>query len=84
MMDGQVDANVISAFGTCIHLSSGGGNPNLRCYVDEITSTVNTDPLFTGTSLILQESGNANIRFNRMDAFFSAQMIRVVDGTLNI
>ncbi|WP_261304187.1 collagen-like protein [Paenibacillus andongensis] len=84
--DGQVDANVnvISAFGNCIHLSSGGGNPNLRCYVDELSSNINTDPIFTGSSLILQEAGTANIRFNRMDAFFPAQMIRLVNGNLDI
>jgi hypothetical protein len=86
LVDGQVDANVnvISAFGSCIHLSSGGGNPNLRCYVNELFSTVNPDPIFAGTSLILQETGNAIIRFNRMDAFFSSQMIRVIDGNLEI
>jgi hypothetical protein len=86
IMDGQVDANinVISAFGSCIHLSSGGGNPNLRCYVDAISSTVSTDPLFAGTSVILQETGNANIRFNRMDAFYSSQMIRVINGNIEV
>ena len=86
ILDGQVDANVnvISAFGSCIHLSSGGGNPTLRCFVDAISSTVSTDPQFAGTSVILQETGNATIRFNRMDAFFSSQMIRVIDGNLEV
>lgn len=84
--DGLVDANVnvISAFGVCIHLASGVGNPNLRCYVNAITSLVNPDPVFAGTSLILQETGNASIRFNRMDSSFASQMIRLVNGNLNI
>ncbi|MBB3155403.1 hypothetical protein FHS16_005511 [Paenibacillus endophyticus] len=81
--DGQVEANVnvISAFGSCIHLTPGGINPNLRCYVDSFSSTIFGIP---GASLILQEAGNSNIVFNRMDAGTSLQMISLTDGNLDI
>lgn len=81
--DGQVDANVnaISAFGSCIHLTPGGINPNIRCCVDSLSSSVFGIP---GTSLILQEAGNSNIVFNRMDANASLQMISLTDGNLDI
>ncbi|MGO4546355.1 hypothetical protein AB4Z29_16295 [Paenibacillus sp. 2TAB23] len=81
--DGQVEANVnvISAFGSCIHLTPGGINPNLRCYVDSFSSTIFGIP---GASLILQEAGNSNIIFNRMDAGTSLQMISLTNGNLDI
>ena len=81
--DGQVEANVnaISAFGSCIHLTPGGISPNIRCYVDSFSSSVFGIP---GTSLILQEAGNSNIEFNRMDANASLQMISLTDGNMDI
>jgi hypothetical protein len=81
--DGQVEANVnaISAFGSCIHLTPGGINPNIRCYVDSLSSSVFGIP---STSLILQEAGNSNIIFNRMDAGASMQMISLTNGNMDI
>ncbi|MBD2870595.1 hypothetical protein [Paenibacillus arenilitoris] len=82
--DGQVEANVnaISAFGSCIHLTPGGVNPNIRCYVNALTSTVPSGS--PGAGLILQEAGNTNIKFNRMDANTSMRMIALTAGNMDI